>query len=118
METEEEGATIGPRYFFSKVYLPTGVQCISTKSSEIDLDLLPSTQHNIIDNTLYTYTVIDSYTCIYELQIARDPDENIEQATLKVDIQKYDIRNFKSLASGVLVFKAILIAQSIFVGLY
>lgn len=43
METEEEGATIGPRYFRSKVYLPSGVKRIYTKSSEIDLDLLPGT---------------------------------------------------------------------------
>lgn len=40
METEEEGATISPSYLFSKVYLPSGVQRIYTKSSEINLDLL------------------------------------------------------------------------------
>lgn len=67
METEEEVLQSVLVIFFSKVFLPTGVQRIYTKSSEIDLDLLPSTQHYIIDNTLYTYTVIDSYTCMYEL---------------------------------------------------
>lgn len=32
--------------------------------------------------------------------LTRDPDKNIEQATLEVDVQKYDIRNFRSLVSG------------------
>lgn len=57
METEEEGAIIGLVIFVSKVYLPSGVQRIYTKSSEIDLHLLPGTQNNIIDNALYIYCI-------------------------------------------------------------